>query len=139
MNRYYYFIEETGTITTSTKFYKVSVGSTESEQENLQKLQFLANARKYYFHNVDIESTDFIRRIAKSLAPEGCQFPLFLLHFVLVRSGELLNYLNGNGKLVALAESNQNFHKLMMLSDYHYRSAYYSVGAARHLPSGKRY
>lgn len=138
MNKYYYFIGETGTVTLSTKFYKVSVGTTKSEQVNLQKLQFIANARKFYFHIVDMESTDFIGRIAESLAPEDCQFPLLLLQFVLVRSGDLLNYLNGSNSLTPLAESSQNCHQLLMLSDYHYRSAYYSAGAARPLPSVKR-
>lgn len=67
MKSYYLLIAAAEMVTKESQFFKVAIGNSSTDKDNLQKLQFFANAKGYFLQKESREVDDFLYKIAMSL------------------------------------------------------------------------
>lgn len=67
MKHYYHYIETGQVVDTTSRFFLVKIGTSKTETRLLQRLIGFAQANGHYFHRVDANSRDFVRRCLESV------------------------------------------------------------------------
>lgn len=81
MTHYYYLIAAGRVIDDTTKFYKIAVGTSKQADRDYLYILALATEKNWYFKLVSQHSTDFVNKIAESVAGSQVALPLLSLHF----------------------------------------------------------
>lgn len=81
MTHYYYLIAAGRVIDDTTKYYKIAVGTSKQANRDYLTILALASEKNWYFEIVSPKSTEFVTKIAESVAGSQVTLPLLSLHF----------------------------------------------------------
>ena len=90
MTHYYYLIAAGRVIDDTTKYYKIAVGTSKQANRDYLSILAMATEKNWYFEIVSPKSTEFVTKIAESVADSQVTLPLLSLHFQLLSARDFV-------------------------------------------------
>lgn len=114
MTHYYYLIEAGRVIDDTTKFYKIAVGTSKQANRDYLTILALATEKNWFFEIVSPKSTEFVTKIAESVAGPQVELPLLSLHFRLLSARDFVRSQKQNISVPLTSNSCRNLNDFML-------------------------
>lgn len=113
MTHYYLYIRAGKTLCSDTRFYKVGIGESESQQRNYAWLESYAFEHGHFFVIWSPEAVDFLLKCLQSIDRDSS-------NIIALKAVELVRILRDGHAEPSTFQTNVNRHRLMMKIDPNY-------------------
>lgn len=114
MTHYYYLIAAGRVIDDTTKYYKIAVGTSKQANRDYLTILALATEKNWYFEVVSQKSTEFVTKIAESVAESQVTLPLLSLHFQLMSARDFVRAQKQHISVPLTSDSCRNLNDFML-------------------------